>query len=147
MGEGPLHRVRVVAALLVAVISVSDVAQDRPTHAGRIALFGTLHAHSELSGDVDASKGLTPQEAFEYARQHGLDFLGVSNHHKPTGAPCGAKFHLSAAEYQQSRERCHGREHATRALVRRDPRHRVGDRSDGEPHQHLRRRVASTGRD
>ena len=76
-------------------------AQTHPVHDGKIALFGSLHAHSELSGDVSTARGLTPREAFDYARTHGLDFLGISDHHKHSNAPGGAQYHLEDAEYQQ----------------------------------------------
>jgi len=61
--------------------------QDHPAHESKIAVFGTLHAHSHLSGDVSSSKGFSPLEAFTYARDQGLDFLGISDHHKPATAP------------------------------------------------------------
>lgn len=95
-----LHVATVVSAALLGLTSAAS-AQSRPNHEGKMALFGTLHAHSELSGDVSTSKGLTPKECYDHARENGLDFLGISDHHKPTGAPGGSKYNLSASEYQQ----------------------------------------------
>jgi hypothetical protein len=87
----------ILTLLLLASIST---AQTPPSHDGKIAVFGSLHAHSTLSGDVKDAKGLTPLEAFTYARDNGLDFLGISDHHKPAGAPGAPRYSLSATDYE-----------------------------------------------
>ena len=81
-------------------LAAATATATRPTHDEMIAVFGTLHAHSTLSGDVKTDKGLGPEGAFEYARTHGLDFLGISDHHKPSGAPGGPRFHLTGTTYK-----------------------------------------------
>ena len=86
---------RIVFALLIAS---GALAQTHPTHDDKIAVFGTLHAHSTLSGDVDYGDGLTAREAFDYARVNGLDFLGVSDHHQESAGD----FHLEASDYVDS---------------------------------------------
>lgn len=95
---------RIPATLLSLVCTAACVSgaahAERPTVDGKKPYFGTLHAHSVLSGDVSSSKGLTPQEAFDFARSSGLDFLGISDHHKPTGAPGGPRFNLAPAKYK-----------------------------------------------
>ena len=89
--------------LLVVVGSLTaPTFAQRPTHNDRTAYFGTLHAHSSLSGDVSGGASLEPNAAFAYARTHGLDFLGISDHHKPTGAPGGSKFHMAANTYKKN---------------------------------------------
>ena len=88
------------ALVLVLVSCLPAYSQTRPEHDGKRAYFGTLHAHSELSGDVSVANGLSPEEAFDYARTHGLDFLGVSDHHKHPDAPGGAQYHMEDSEYQ-----------------------------------------------
>ena len=59
--------------LLLATLAPFASAQDYPKQAGKIALLGSLHAHSALSGDVSDSKGFSPQECFEHARENELD--------------------------------------------------------------------------
>lgn len=86
-------------AWLAASIAVA-ADPERLSVDGKKPYFGTLHAHSVLSGDVAASKGFTPQEAFEFAREAGLDFLGISDHHKPKEAPGGPRFNLDPAKYK-----------------------------------------------
>jgi len=57
-------------------------------HDGKVVLFGNLHAHSNLSKDIkpfDAS--LSPKKAFQYAKDHGLNFLAISDHHKAADSP------------------------------------------------------------
>ncbi|HYE76614.1 MAG TPA: hypothetical protein VEI97_01380, partial [bacterium] len=52
----------------------------KPQHDNLICLFGNLHAHSALSGDIkshDLKLRMAPQTAFEYAHAHGLDFLAL----------------------------------------------------------------------
>ncbi len=52
---------------------------------GKVVLFGNLHAHSKLSDDIrNAADDMLPVRAFEYADEHGLDFLAITNHHKAT---------------------------------------------------------------
>ncbi|MCZ6652072.1 MAG: CehA/McbA family metallohydrolase [Planctomycetota bacterium] len=63
--------------------------------------FGTLHAHSVLSGDVGNDKGFKAEEAFHFARGQGLDFLGVTDHHKPLGTRNAERFRMSLADYRE----------------------------------------------
>ena len=81
-----LHASRRAACLLILAACVSEVAADqpeRPEHEGKVVLFGNLHAHSAHSDDVKAAgDDLSPLAAFTYAREHGLDFLAITDHHK-----------------------------------------------------------------
>jgi hypothetical protein len=73
--------------------------RDKPSHDGKVVLFGNLHAHSTLSDDVpDTTADTTPQKGFEYARVHGLDFLAISDHHMAVDA--AGRNWLTADEYQ-----------------------------------------------
>ncbi len=87
----------ILTLLLLATVAT---AQTSLSHDGKIAVFGSLHAHSTLSGDVKDADGLTPLAAFTYARNSGLDFLGISDHHKPAGAPGAPRFSLTATDYE-----------------------------------------------
>ncbi len=70
-----------------------------PQYEGKVVLFGNLHSHSNLSGDIKSSrKELSPSNAFKYADKHGIDFLAVSDHHK--GVDAGNKFRMSSSEYE-----------------------------------------------
>lgn len=94
--------VAIFAIVWFAACLSGEAHAERPSIDGKKPYFGTLHAHSVLSGDVSTSKGLTPKKAFDFARNAGLDFLGISDHHKPTGAPGGPKFNLDPAEYKSN---------------------------------------------
>lgn len=73
--------------------------RERPTHEGKVVLFGNLHAHSVLSDDVpDTLLEAKPLAGFDYARTHGLDFLAITDHHMATDAP--GRNSLTAAQYQ-----------------------------------------------
>ena len=72
----------------------------RPSHEGKVVLFGNLHAHSKLSDDIaGAGDELLPSEAFKYAHAHGLDFLAITDHHKATDSP--NRLWMTAAEYKE----------------------------------------------
>jgi hypothetical protein len=90
-------------ALAVTVLMAPSLAGQagRPIHDGRIALFGGMHHHSALSDDVPAADRprMSPVQAWDYARTHGLDFLALTDHHKATDAP-GNPLRLTAAEYE-----------------------------------------------
>ena len=89
----------VLALCLTFALALPGLA-DRPTHDGKTAVFGTLHAHSILSGDVTTTKGFSPLQTFTYVRDHGLDFIGISDHHKPTGSPGGPRFTMNPNTYK-----------------------------------------------
>jgi hypothetical protein len=73
--------------------------QASRSHEGRVVLFGNLHAHSRLSDDVRRERDrMAPQDAFAYAREHGLDFLALSDHFQPDDAP-GNPLQMDADEY------------------------------------------------
>ena len=60
---------RMLHALTLCLALASGAnAQDHPTHDGKVALFGTLHAHSALSGDVGSTHGLSPLDCFDHSR-------------------------------------------------------------------------------
>lgn len=88
-------KARAVAVALVFLASPSGAESVD----GLVPLFGSLHAHSTLSGDVSAGKGLEPRAAFEFAKTAGLDFLGISDHHKHVDAPGADKYHLDESVY------------------------------------------------
>ena len=44
-----------------------DVAVFRPTHEGKIVLFGSLPAHPKLSDNVNAGNDVLPLKTFAYA--------------------------------------------------------------------------------
>jgi hypothetical protein len=73
--------------------------RDRPTHDGKVVLFGNLHAHSNLSDDVEVKlPEMVPDKAFDYARTHGLDFLALSDHHKAVDSQ--HRLFMDPAEYK-----------------------------------------------
>lgn len=77
-----LYRVKYFALLATAIVSTNCQAQ-RPTHDGKVVLFGNLHAHSKLSDDISgAGNEMLPSKAFQYAFEHGVDFLAITDHHK-----------------------------------------------------------------
>lgn len=75
--------------LAAAALSALAPGQVRPTHDGHIALFGGMHHHSALSDDVPIADRpqMSPVQAWDYARTHGLDFMALTDHHKATDAP------------------------------------------------------------
>ncbi len=80
-------------------VSMTPTGRNRPTHEGKVVLFGNLHAHSTLSDDVpDTTADTAPQKGFEYAKAHGLDFLAISDHHMAIDA--AGRNWLTADEYQ-----------------------------------------------
>ncbi len=101
--------------LLVSRVAISSSSwaapQARQTFDGKTAYFGSLHSHSVLSGDVSDSDGLSPAATYQAAMDAGLDFLGISDHHKgisnvhtPPKVLGGARFQLSATTYQGLRD-------------------------------------------
>src|SRR5688572_15502350 len=89
-------------ALSAAACLAAPVAgQARPTVDGKVALFGGLHHHSALSDDVRAADrpNMSPVQAWDYVRTHGLDFIALSDHHKATDAP-GNPLRLTVNEYE-----------------------------------------------
>lgn len=92
------------AVLLVLLVSPLIVAQPADQqHAGKVVLFGALHAHSSLSDDAATLPGnrnvdFTPLALYTYARDHGLNFLGVSDHQKATDS--NHRLFMTAAEYR-----------------------------------------------
>ena len=86
-------------AVLASCTSTIFAAVQRPTHDGKIIMFGNLHAHSKLSDDVtNAGDDMLPIAAFRYAHQHGLDFLAISDHHKADDSP--HSLGMQPAEYK-----------------------------------------------
>jgi hypothetical protein len=94
------RRLFIICGIFLCYPLCAPAQNSRPEVDGMKPYFGTLHAHSVLSGDVSDHKGLTAADAFEFARDQGLDFLGVTDHHKPTGAPGGPQFHINLADYR-----------------------------------------------
>lgn len=72
---------------------------QRQTFDGKTVLFGNLHAHSTLSDDTSMSDAeRTPLKAFTYAHDHGLDFLGITDHYKADDSI--NRLSLTPAEYK-----------------------------------------------
>src|SRR6187399_1340649 len=91
---------RLVAVVCLVLWSAgADAQQARPTFDGKVVLFGNLHSHSALSDDIaHGTHGVPPLEGFKYADDHGLDFLAISDHHKPPGSEHGLR--LTDDEYE-----------------------------------------------
>lgn len=87
-------------SVFLAVTSVASLCYaQRPTHDGKVLLFGNLHAHSQLSDDVQSTgDAMSPLKAFQYAHQHGLDFLAISDHHKATDS--SNRLWMTQSEYK-----------------------------------------------
>ena len=91
------------ARLLLLIFAGAYVAgpatAEFPSYEGNTVLFGNLHAHTALSDDVrDPDNELSPAQAFKYAREHGLDFLALSDHHKATDS--SHRLFMTANEYR-----------------------------------------------
>jgi hypothetical protein len=81
--------------ILFLFVLINFCYAQRPSHDGKILLFGNLHAHSQLSADVESSDDeMLPAKAFKYAHENGLDFLAISDHHKADDSP-GPTFRLT----------------------------------------------------
>lgn len=75
------------------------VNRDKEQFGGKHLLFGNLHAHSSLSDDVHhRDVDMRPESAFAYARDNGLDFLALSDHHK--AANSNNRLFLTEDEFQ-----------------------------------------------
>jgi hypothetical protein len=91
------------ALFLVGSQAASAQPEDH-RFSGKVVLFGTLHAHSSLSDDAarlpdNAGVDFSPGVLFAYARDHGLDFLGVSDHQQATDA--NHRLSLTEEEYKK----------------------------------------------
>lgn len=96
-----LRRVLVGVGLLLASAAFGQPADQK--YAGKVVLFGALHAHSSLSDDartLSGNQGLDfrPVTLFTYARDHGLDFLGISDHQKAVDS--NHRLSMTDAEYE-----------------------------------------------
>lgn len=70
-------------ALLVTVIACTNRQAQHPTHDDKVVLLGNQHAHSNLSEDVSGACNEMPHsKAFQYAFEHGVDFLAKTDHRK-----------------------------------------------------------------
>jgi len=88
----------VAAAAVLVSGGLEPARAQRPKHRGKVAMFGNLHAHSKLSGDIqNAGDEMLPARAFAYAQKHGLDFLAISDHHKATDTQ--PRYFVTAADY------------------------------------------------
>jgi hypothetical protein len=77
-----------VAVVLIGSLAGPSAGAQSREFDGKVVLFGNLHAHSKLSGDItNAGAEMLPIRAFEYADQHGLDFLAITDHHKAADSP------------------------------------------------------------
>ncbi len=66
---------------------------------GKTVLFGNLHAHSKLSDDIsNAGDDMLPIRAFEYADEHGLDFLAITDHQKADDT--NPRYSMTTQEYK-----------------------------------------------
>lgn len=94
---------KTIAILTLSILLFSctvNADQNRPIYKNKVVLFGNLHAHSSLSGDVGGSNGdLIPANAFEYAHENGLDFIAITDHHKATD--CTPTMRISKEEYNR----------------------------------------------
>lgn len=93
----------ILIAVLIAAPITSTVAQTDRTFDGVVVLFGNLHSHSTLSGDVHTDSLMRPMDGWRIADSAGLDFLGISDHHKSLDAP-GSTLRLTDAEFQAFRD-------------------------------------------
>ncbi len=85
--------------LLLFSFGTSLVFAEPPGYKGKIVLFGNLHAHSALSDDVHKPMTeMSPELAFTFASQNGIDFLAISDHHKATDSP--GRLFMTQSEYE-----------------------------------------------
>jgi hypothetical protein len=62
--------------ILFLFVLINFCYAQRPSHDGKILLFGNLHAHSQLSADVESSDDeMLPAKAFKYA--HEMDWISL----------------------------------------------------------------------
>lgn len=88
----------IVTGLLLSPWGPGAYAQGREFE-GKTVLFGNLHAHSKLSDDIaNAGDDMLPIHAFEYADEHGLDFLAVTDHQKADDSP--NRYWMTPEEYR-----------------------------------------------
>lgn len=58
---------------------------DRVEFEGKVPLYGNLHSHSSLSGDIKKpGPGMSPLDGYKAAHAAGLDFLAITDHYKAT---------------------------------------------------------------
>lgn len=85
--------------LVLLFVTNYAIAADRE-HGSHIVLFGNLHAHSELSDDVNVNDGsMLPGIAYQSAMNVGLDFIAITDHHKANNSP-GKLFQMKPEEYK-----------------------------------------------
>ena len=84
-------------SVLLSLFPVSSFAASNEFDNHQV-LFGNLHAHSSLSDDVPDRDELKPLKAYTYARDNGLDFLVLSDHHKATDS--SHRLSLTASEFK-----------------------------------------------
>lgn len=95
-------RIRLFVFFFLCFFLTSSALAERPQHDGKVVLFGNLHAHSALSDDVpqELMDEMSPKTAFEYAHQHGLDFLAITDHHKGKGTSASNYLKITPQEYK-----------------------------------------------
>jgi len=95
---------RLFALLILLVVGIATAA-ERPTHDGKVVLFGDLHTHSVLSKDFKAPKETKskqkPSAAFEYAKSKGLDFLAVTDHQQQDDGTLDNPYRMTPSQYSQ----------------------------------------------
>ena len=91
----------VVVAL--ATLGATATAHAAERYAGKVVMFGNLHAHSahtdDVGGTLRSDPKMQPPQAWKTAQDGGLDFLAITDHHKAVDSP--GRSYLDAQEYER----------------------------------------------
>lgn len=94
-----MKKIYLTILLVFNTTGLEVIAQQRATYENMVVTFGNFHAHSILSADVRGNYNtLSPETAFKYAHQNGLDFLAITDHHK--GTDNRGNYFLTASQFK-----------------------------------------------